>query len=1195
MMARAIAQQAAEHGVKVWIFARNPASLYNLPETVNPVQDIQELAQADLIIEAVAEKSAVKQAVFQQLIPFLNGRQILATNTSSITVTSLAAAVNNPENFCGIHFMHPLLNSPLVEIIPGVQTSPETITRAENFVKQIGLLPLIVKDGPGFVVNRILFPYISQSLQLLLEGVAPEAIEQAAVESGMRFGPLALADLIGLDVLLNIGWEFSRAFGDRVPYSPILVRLVKAGRLGIKTDKGIFNYANSLKPFIDDEVRAIIASYSQPDGVVDAQTLSTRLFTPVLEESIRVREEFGYPEGVISTALQSSLGFPQDIPALVAIQDHGESGVDEVTAHAQIAGLSWREADEQEAAEAKGFLEILRREAQKQELDFALGHGISYPREVKVNLRVTDGDFSAGGHADRETKGNKLTEITLYIRSGNGFVFSLAHEVGAALGLPHQVNERTANLLKKFYGKLPREKSLVIFHSEISNQLRMLQLKYDDAGNLVVRDPSEGAVSERRVYSFGLFVADMIYKQNAGQQFPDQFRGITREQGDNAMTFVPAEWISEAVPALEANGAVIDTNFGGPATATSCIGATLGVDFALVAPCADDKAGQADLAYLKKIGVDTAFMPVLRGQVSASNLIRNLETGKNPQGEPIYAKDYALYLAPLEGFPYSKSPALDSVQAGDIVHLGGMDLIICPKGTTSEEKNAKYQKAIDEMVGVTEKAVARGAYVVADFCMGDPEFWKMVPDSFFSQVAVVKPSIAQAIAIYNSRHAEKINLDTSDPQKLLQKQMPQLLEILNFLLDLGFNAVFMTLDVGGTIIAAKPDSVFGEVKPQAFPIIPAREFKDGTGCGDAFVAGIIKGMVEGWSMQRTAWFSTAVGSLIAERAGVSLEEQYIGKGKWLPVVEERLSQANQVTLVLTHPYCLQEKQYLALLRMQREEGRNVSQRFALTADANVPDLLKDESFDSVQSSVGELPADFPVSASAVFAGGNITCCLATSIWQFAEQAFSRLGVNTFTAELYTHAIWAQVSEEIIEAAEAPRTDQLYCMREKCVGSLEELLLLAARLGRNIDGFVAQLIGKSFIRPLIDDNYKQYNIQIFIDGRPLMPIVRGEKTLVLKISRASLYLHGADKPAISAPTLTEFSCRTREDMIETVSSDTMPLDVVVIGGGATGTAIARDAAIRGLRTALLEKTDFAAGTSSGSSELIQGGIKNMLQH
>jgi len=396
-----------------------------------------------------------------------------------------------------------------------------------------------------------------------------------------------------------------------------------------------------------------------------------------------------------------------------------------------------------------------------------------------------------------------------------------------------------------------------------------------------------------RVFSFGIFIADMIYRQNQASALPDEFLGIKRQRGDNTMMVVPHAWITQAKDALENLKVPIETNFGGLANAMVSILAALSQkeQITLITLCGNDTAARANLAYLEKLGVDTFILKkIMRtSTVSACNLIRNLETAKSAKNKTLtYSKDFAFYLAPIEGFPYSQWIPKDLKQR-DIVHIGGVDLVLCPQGYSKAQKQVKYKKNINEMVKTARAARCKGAIVIADFCMGDADFWEIVPDSFFRNVDVAKPSITQALSIYNSRHKNNpIKLDIQNPQKLPREHRSELLATQNFLLKLGFGAIFMTLDVGGAIISAQEGSIFGKVLARYIPIVPTRQFVDGTGCGDAFVSGIIYGMRQDWDMFTIACFASTIGSLIAERPGVSLEKKYIGKGKWLTVVQKRL-------------------------------------------------------------------------------------------------------------------------------------------------------------------------------------------------------------------------------------------------------------------------------------------------------------------
>ena len=188
------------------------------------------------------ETLPAKLQLYAQLQRHLGPQTILASNTSTIPLQRLGRGLADASRFCGLHFCHPVQQRPLVEIVCGPQTSDATIAAAVAHARRIDRMPMVVQDGPGFVVNRLLFPYLNEALELLREGVPAESIERAAAEFGMTIGPLRLMDEIGLDTTLQAAWVLGAAFPERVVSSPLLVSLVKAGRLGQKTGAGFFSY-----------------------------------------------------------------------------------------------------------------------------------------------------------------------------------------------------------------------------------------------------------------------------------------------------------------------------------------------------------------------------------------------------------------------------------------------------------------------------------------------------------------------------------------------------------------------------------------------------------------------------------------------------------------------------------------------------------------------------------------------------------------------------------------------------------------------------------------------------------------------------------------------------------------------------------------------------------------------------------------
>jgi 3-hydroxybutyryl-CoA dehydrogenase len=207
--------------------------------------DYKRLAAADIVIEAATENTDLKIRILRQIQEVARPDAIIASNTSSISITALGATLDNPERFIGMHFFNPVPLLPLVEVIRGVQTSEATASSVRALTEQLGKSPIGVKNAPGFVVNRILVPMINEAFFVLAEGIAtPEEID-----AGMRLGanhpigPLALADLIGLDVCLSVMDVFLKDFGDsKYRACPLLRELVSAGRLGRKTKRGVYRY-----------------------------------------------------------------------------------------------------------------------------------------------------------------------------------------------------------------------------------------------------------------------------------------------------------------------------------------------------------------------------------------------------------------------------------------------------------------------------------------------------------------------------------------------------------------------------------------------------------------------------------------------------------------------------------------------------------------------------------------------------------------------------------------------------------------------------------------------------------------------------------------------------------------------------------------------------------------------------------------
>jgi len=247
----------------------------NLTPDVNGIG----IAKADIIIEAVVEDLAIKRSTFKMVESKAKPDAILATNTSSIPIDEINTVLNSPERLVGIHFFNPVAKMQLVEVVKGDKTSQEVMDKAISFVRKIDRLPLPVKSSPGFLVNRILMPYLLESVELLNEGVPATAIDKAMTDFGMPMGPITLADTVGLDVCLSVARYLGQYFNAPIP--PKLVELVEQRKLGRKTGEGFYKYDKNGKQIKPEEV-----AYDKP-----LQDISDRLVLRMLNEAFACLRE----------------------------------------------------------------------------------------------------------------------------------------------------------------------------------------------------------------------------------------------------------------------------------------------------------------------------------------------------------------------------------------------------------------------------------------------------------------------------------------------------------------------------------------------------------------------------------------------------------------------------------------------------------------------------------------------------------------------------------------------------------------------------------------------------------------------------------------------------------------------------------------------------------------------------------------
>jgi 3-hydroxyacyl-CoA dehydrogenase/enoyl-CoA hydratase/3-hydroxybutyryl-CoA epimerase/3-hydroxyacyl-CoA dehydrogenase/enoyl-CoA hydratase/3-hydroxybutyryl-CoA epimerase/enoyl-CoA isomerase len=258
---------------------------------INPATVYDELAACDLVIEAIVENPEAKKELYAKLEPQLSPEAFLASNTSTIPITGLAEGLKRPDRFCGIHFFNPVRRMPLVEVIRGAKTSDETVATAVGYAKNIGKSPIVVNDGPGFLVNRLLLPYMNEALELLTDGAEIKSVERAAREFGMPMGPITLYDVVGLDTAFYAGRVMHEAFPDRTAASPILPALVKAGRLGQKSGSGFFLYKDkggrgTPDPALADIIKPLVRKQEK----FSTEQITARLFLPMVLEATRILE-----------------------------------------------------------------------------------------------------------------------------------------------------------------------------------------------------------------------------------------------------------------------------------------------------------------------------------------------------------------------------------------------------------------------------------------------------------------------------------------------------------------------------------------------------------------------------------------------------------------------------------------------------------------------------------------------------------------------------------------------------------------------------------------------------------------------------------------------------------------------------------------------------------------------------------------
>jgi 3-hydroxyacyl-CoA dehydrogenase len=252
-------------------------------DLVTPTLTYDEFGNVDIVIEAVPEKMAIKQAVFKELEGVCSEETIFASNTSALSISEMGAATGKPHKMIGMHFFNPAHVMKLVEVIPGLDTSEETVDDVVMFAEGLRKIPVVVQECPGFLVNRLLMPYLNEATKALEEGAATAAeIDQAVVAWGMPMGPFTLMDMLGIDVCGHVGDYLYAEYGERMSPAPLFAKLLEAGRLGEKSGAGFYDHPGGESEVVNGMIKALQDSGEVPSGTGFS---ADRVMLPLINEA----------------------------------------------------------------------------------------------------------------------------------------------------------------------------------------------------------------------------------------------------------------------------------------------------------------------------------------------------------------------------------------------------------------------------------------------------------------------------------------------------------------------------------------------------------------------------------------------------------------------------------------------------------------------------------------------------------------------------------------------------------------------------------------------------------------------------------------------------------------------------------------------------------------------------------------------
>lgn len=316
-----IAEWLCRHGVNVVLFDVNENQAHQLRKRLfaeNQIEcpiaaELSGLGECDLIIESILEDAVAKSQLFRQLETCIGSSPaIFASNTSTIKISEIASQLETPSRLIGTHFFHPVDRRSLVEVIQSDHSDPPSVERARIFLTSVDKQPIVVKDTPGFIVNRLLFPYLAEAMQLLQNGHMISEVDHAACDYGMPWGPFELADAIGLDVAYFSAKSLFMELGNRAAMSPILPRLVKKKAFGKKTGSGFYVYDSKANKGLESPLATeIVAKYVQSPSPIVGTIIERMMYAVLVEASILLEEQIVETPALIDLALVKGLDFPE--------------------------------------------------------------------------------------------------------------------------------------------------------------------------------------------------------------------------------------------------------------------------------------------------------------------------------------------------------------------------------------------------------------------------------------------------------------------------------------------------------------------------------------------------------------------------------------------------------------------------------------------------------------------------------------------------------------------------------------------------------------------------------------------------------------------------------------------------------------------------------------------------------------------